>query len=221
MGPGKVKPLHRERARGGSTPMRGDTGDSAFFRAQVSALIDGLYGSALRLTQDRHDAEDLVAETLTRGWARLDTLEDRQRFPRWIHRILVNLFISNFRRHRVERGRRAELPDDGEFSLFEQLHQPFLLWWGNPEREFLGRLLRTDIARAVQALPERYRTVVVLAEIEGYSYAEIAHALRIPTGTVRSRLNRGRTLLQRALWRHAADAGLVPAGDPPPRPDGT
>jgi RNA polymerase sigma-70 factor, ECF subfamily len=95
------------------------------------------------------------------------------------------------------------------FSLFERLHQPFLLWWGSPEQEFLDKLLREDLECAVDALPEVYRVVVVLADLQGFSYQEIADALGLRIGTVRSRLARGRSLLQKALWEHAVDAGLV------------
>jgi RNA polymerase sigma-70 factor, ECF subfamily len=91
------------------------------------------------------------------------------------------------------------------------LHQPFLLWWSDPEQAFLDRLLREDLARAIDALPESFRMVVVLAELRGCSYRTIAELLDIPIGTVRSRLARGRALLQKQLWTQAQDAGLLPA----------
>jgi RNA polymerase sigma-70 factor (ECF subfamily) len=124
-----------------------------------------------------------------------------------MHRILTNLFLS---RCRAEAGRAddASLDEEGEFSLFERLHQPFLLWWGSPEQDFLDRLLQEDLIRAIEALPERFRIVVVLADVQGLSYSEIAGSLEVPIGTVRSRLARGRALLQKALWDHACDAGL-------------
>ena len=101
-----------------------------------------------------------------------------------------------------------DLEDVLGISLFERLHQPFLLWWGTPEQEFLNRLLREDLVRSIEALPELYRIVVVMADVQGFPYGEIACALEIPVGTVRSRLARGRALLQKALWEHACDAGL-------------
>jgi RNA polymerase sigma-70 factor (ECF subfamily) len=104
----------------------------------------------------------------------------------------------------------AVADEPGEaFSLFEEIHQPFLLWWGNPEQEFLNKLLREDLERAVDGLPEAYRAVVVLADLEGLAYAEIAESLDIPVGTVRSRLARARAQLQKALWIHAQEAGLT------------
>lgn len=90
-----------------------------------------------------------------------------------------------------------------------RLHQPLLLWWGNPEQEFLNKLLRRDLERAIDALPEAFRVVVVLAELEGFTYPEIAAMLEVPVGTVRSRLSRGRACLQKALWEQALAAGLV------------
>lgn len=181
--------------------------DRAFFRAEIERLTDRLYGAALRLTRNAPDAEDLVAETVEKAWSRFDQLRDRRAFPKWIMRILANAFISNCRGKGPET---VELDgDDPCFSLFEQLHQPFLLWWSNPEQELVNKLLRVDIEQALDGLPDGFRTVVVLVEIQGYAYAEVAEMLSIPVGTVRSRLNRARSHLQHALWRQAMEAGLV------------
>ena len=183
--------------------------DRAFFRAEIERLTDRLYGAALRLTRNRADAEDLVSETVVKAWASLGQLADRQSFQKWLFRILANTFVSDRRRVRHESSD-VSLADDGEsFSLFERLHQPFLLWWSNPEQELLNRLLREDIERALDALPAEFCTVVVLVEINGHSYAEVAEILAIPIGTVRSRLNRARSALQRALWEQARAAGLA------------
>ena len=95
------------------------------------------------------------------------------------------------------------------FSLFEQLHQPFLLWWGNPEKEFLDDLLQKDIVAAIEALPEQFRVAVLMADIEGLSYQEISETLEVPVGTVRSRIARARSALQKQLWEHALEKGLV------------
>jgi RNA polymerase sigma-70 factor (ECF subfamily) len=169
-----------------------------------------LFGTALRLTRNRADAEDLVADTVARGWSHLHELGDRTRLRGWLFRILTNAFLSARRtdaRHGVHESLDDET-DDG-FSLFEQLHAPILLFWGTPEREFLDKLLREDLTRAVDALPEPFRLVVVLADMHGCTYQEIAETLQVPVGTVRSRLARARALLQKALWTHARDAGLV------------
>jgi RNA polymerase sigma-70 factor (ECF subfamily) len=130
-------------------------------------------------------------------------------------RILSNTFISE-RRKTLARPREEQLVDEsgdeeGGFSIFERLHQPFLLWFANPEQEFLDKLLREDLDRALAALPEHYRIVVVLADVEGLKYSEIAAALDLPIGTVRSRLARARSALQRRLWDVALEHGLQPS----------
>lgn len=183
----------------------------AFFEAEVERLLDRLYGTALRLTRNRADAEDLVAETLAKAWARLGDLKDRQAFEKWVFRILVNGFVSEHRKKKVRPREVAAGTTCGEdaFSLFEKVHQPFLLWWGNPEQELIDKLLREDIENAVEELPEEFRLVVIMVEQWGLSYAEAAEALDIPVGTVRSRLNRGRSRLQSVLWRQAGEAGLA------------
>jgi RNA polymerase sigma-70 factor, ECF subfamily len=182
-----------------------------FFQEEVDRLTDCLYGTALRLTRDSTQAEDLVADAVVKAWAKFDTLEDLQSFEKWIFRILFNTFISG-------RRRRREVPmsdlspddedDDGNVSLFEKLHQPFLLWWGNPEQQLLSKLLRQDIESALDTLPDAFRIVMVMIEIQGFTYSETAETLNIPVGTVRSRLSRARSLLQNALWQQARQYGI-------------
>ena len=143
---------------------------------------------------------------------RVTSLADGSAFRAWIFRILNNTFISD-RRKALARPREELLVEDGDeeegaFSIFERLHQPFLLWFANPEQEFLDKLLREDLDRALAALPEHYRVVVVLADVEGLKYGEIAETLDVPIGTVRSRLARARCALQRTLWNVARDHGL-------------
>lgn len=181
--------------------------ERAWFEQAVLGQLPELLGTARRLTGNREDAEDLAAEAITRAWLHRSSLRERDRFAGWLHRILTNLFLSR-RRSEAVRPQETALEESNEFSLFERLHQPFLLWWGTPEQEFLDRLLREDLVRAIEALPDRFRVVVVLADVRGFSYGEIAGALDVPVGTVRSRLARGRGLLQKALWEHACDAGL-------------
>jgi RNA polymerase sigma-70 factor (ECF subfamily) len=189
----------------------------AWFEGEILSILPDLYGTAVRLTRNSADAEDLVAETVAKAWTHLSHLSDRARFRGWIFRILTTTFLSDCRARRRQPVQEA-FPEEGTaFSLFERLHQPYLLWWGNPEQEFLNTLLREDLERAVDALPEVFRVVVVLAEMHGFSYQEIADTLHVPLGTVRSRLARGRSLLQRALWEHAKDAGLT-SSKPEPTP---
>lgn len=185
---------------------------STWFGREVERMLPQLYGAALRLAKNQADAQDLVADTVARAWIGLEDLKDRSALKGWMFRILTNCFLSQCRTAQAA-GPSEQYDEDSKeasFSLFERLHQPFLLWWHNPEREFLNKLMREDLERAVDALPESFRIVVVLADLQGFSYHEIAEALGIPIGTVRSRLARGRALLQKALWAHAVDAGLRP-----------
>lgn len=184
-----------------------------WFAQQVERLTDRLYGAALRLTRNAEDAEDLVADTVAKAWGKLGELRDPQAFEAWIRRILNNSFVSAWRHRQAspEVADSVACEDSAAepFSLFEKLHQPFLLWWGNPEETAITNLLREDIEQALDALPDAHRVVVVLVDIEGCSYLEAAETLGVPVGTVRSRLNRARGQLQRALWKHAQEAGLT------------
>ncbi len=191
-----------------------ETMDHEWFERHAVGLLDDLLGAAMRLAKNRHDAEDLVAEALTKAWGSRASLKEAERFRPWIFRILTNCFLTDCRKRAVRPAAEVSVDavaddQEGGFSLFEELHQPFLLWWGTPEQEFLNKLLREDLERAVDSLPESYRAVVVLADLEGLAYAEIAKSLGVPVGTVRSRLARARAQLQKALWIHAQDAGLT------------
>jgi RNA polymerase sigma-70 factor (ECF subfamily) len=187
------------------------------FEAHVLEMLGSLHGVALRMSKNAADAEDLVAETIARAWKARSTLSDEAAFKGWLLRILRNTFVSELRKARV-RPRAQPLveetsEEEGTFSIFEQLHQPFLLWFANPEQRFLDELLREDLNRALTGLPEHYRIVVLLADVEGLKYSEIAQAIDVPVGTVRSRLARARSELQRALWKVAQEHGLLPGGE--------
>lgn len=190
------------------------TADRTWFADEVERLLPELYGAAVRLCRDRVDAEDLVAESLTKAWQKLSSLQRRDAFRGWLFRILTNTYISQYRAR--SRGPDVESygADADDFSLFERLHQPVLLWWGNPERDFLTGLLREDLIRALDRLPDPFHTVVVLVDVRGMAYREVAETLDVPVGTVRSRLARGRSLLQHELWENARDAGLRSADRP-------
>ncbi len=185
----------------------------AGFEEIVTAEMGSLYGTALRLTRNPSEAEDLVAETIAKAWGARDSLTDRAKARPWLFRIMTNHYISDYRKRRAAPEIEAQIcGDDGEedFSLFERLHQPFLLWWGNPEQEFVNKLLREDISAAIEALSDEFRLVVMLVDVEGFSYQDAADTLDIPVGTVRSRLKRARGCLQKALWRQASEMGVRP-----------
>lgn len=192
-----------------------------FCETEIGVILDRLYATALRLTRNPADAEDLVADTVVKVLANVKSLQDPACFHGWVFRILYNTFNSNCRAKSARpEDTLSALGAGGDdefepFRLFDKLHQPFLLWWGNQEQAFLDQLEIEDLCQAVDALPENYRIVVVMADIEGFSYQEIAETLEVPVGTVRSRLARGRSALQQALWDYAQDAGLAPGAAKP------
>lgn len=188
-----------------------------WFSRMVKHDTDALYGVALRLTGDRTSAEDLVAETVTKAWSCIDRLEDRGRWRPWIFRILRNGFISNYRRQSV---RPVEIPFEehgtndtgGIASLLADQPDEFLNWWADPEHNYINKLLGRQIHEAINQLPVVFRMTILLINVEGLSYDETSVVLGIPRGTVRSRMKRGRTMLQKALWMQAREAGLIPQG---------
>ena len=186
-----------------------------WFEQHLVPLMDRLYGTALRLTRNPADAEDIVAEAVAKAWTQLDRLRTPQHFEGWLFHILTNTFISEWRRRRCHPQSTGGKPteptelDSASFTLFQQLHQPFLLWWGSLEEQFFNNLLHDDLERALDALPDIYRVVIVLVEVQGYTYEEVASLLGIPLGTVRSRLSRARSQLQETLWDQAREKGVV------------
>ena len=193
--------------------MSSNVDHKAFFSQRIEENLDALYGVAMRLTGKPADAEDLVAECVARAWAAIATLEDRGRFRPWAFRILRNCYISDYRK-RSARPTEAvydELADGAEEDVCSMLmdeSDDFLNWWSNPERAFFDNVLGEQILAAIEALPESYRVTILLVNVEGLTYDEAAEALGVPKGTVRSRMKRGRTMLQKSLWRQARDAGL-------------
>ena len=189
-----------------------ESSKKAQFEAAVSGIMDRLYGAAMRYTRNPVNAEDLMADTLVKAWSNIESLNDFDRFESWITRILSNTYISQWRRQKTSEGIFDDdhCPDDldDSHSLYARLHQPFLLWWGTPEKTFVNDLLARDIERAMDSIPEVYRIVVIMVEVLGHTYEEASDSLEVPIGTVRSRLSRGRRLLQDALWKNAKDSGI-------------
>lgn len=187
----------------------------AIFSRGIEDAMGSLYSVALRLTRNPADAEDLVAESVTKAWSAFDSLEDHERFRPWVFRILHNCFVSDYRKKSVRPDETSydELPsnsgDDEIVELIIQQSNEFMHWWANPEKEFINQLLREDILRAIENLPQVFRTTIMLVNVEGMSYDEAAEVMEVPPGTVHSRMKRGRTLLQKALWELAIDEGLI------------
>lgn len=183
----------------------------AFFSQKIEESMDALYGTALRLAGSGADAEDLVAETVAKAWSAIGSLAERNRFRPWVFRILHNCFISQYRKKSVRpvESTFEEDCDDQVASLLNEQSDEFLIWWANPERQFFNDVLGETIMAAIEELPGAYRTAILLINVEGLTYDEAAQALGVPTGTVRSRMKRGRTLLQKALWQQAQEEGLT------------
>lgn len=186
-----------------------------WFSQQIEENMGSLYQVAMRLTRNTSDAEDLVAESVEKAWSSIKTLDDKSRFRPWIFRILHNGFISSYRKKSVRPDECPydELDPDNSnqeiASLLIEQPNEFLNWWANPEQELINDMLGKDLIRAVESLPEMFQLTVILINLEGFSYDEAAEALDVSPGTIRSRMNRGRTLLQKALWQHANEAGLI------------
>jgi RNA polymerase sigma-70 factor (ECF subfamily) len=190
--------------------------DKRDFTLAIREHTDALYGLAMRLARNEADAEDLVAETVTKAWLAIDTVDDPDRLRPWLFRILRNHFISEYRKKSV-RPRLVSIDDQDEdtgegdvASLLNRQPDEFLQWWADPETEVANRLLGQQIMAAIEELPECFREAILLVNVEGFRYDEAAEVLGVPKGTIRSRMKRGRTLLQKALWIQGRDAGLIP-----------
>lgn len=192
-----------------------DHDDKAFFGRCVEDSMDTLYRVALRLTRNEADAEDLVAESVVKAWSAFSSLDDKTKVKPWLLRILHNRFISDYRKKSIRPSETSfdENCEDNErhviANLVTQQSVDFLHWWANPERELINTLLKEEITKAIESLPEAFRATIVLVSVEGLSYDDAAAVMGVPPGTVRSRMKRGRTLLQKALWEQARNSGLV------------
>ena len=182
------------------------------FEALVLAHLDPLYSAALRLTKNERDAEDLVQDTCMRAYRFFDKFERGTNIKAWLFKILTNTFINRYRRKVKERN-------VTEGSEREAVHEAFISrdasdYAANPEQYMFDRLLSDDVLKAIDGLPIDFRLVVILADLQEFSYKEIAEILDVPVGTVMSRLFRGRKALQKSLRDYAADQGVLPAKTP-------
>jgi RNA polymerase sigma-70 factor (ECF subfamily) len=177
------------------------------FQELALCHLDALFASALRLTKNEGDAEDLVQDTYVRAYRFFDKFERGTNIKAWLFKILTNTFINRYRRKIKERalseGVDREAVHERLLAKDSQEHQ------SNPEQAVFERLLSDDVLRAIDGLPDDFRMVVVLADLQEFSYKEIAEIMECPVGTVMSRLYRGRRLLQKYLERYAVELGIV------------
>jgi len=179
----------------------------ARFEEEALKHLDALYRTALRMTRNPSDAEDLVQDALVRGYRFYDRFEPGTNFRAWLFKILTNTYINSYRR-KQGRPQESSLEDTEEFFLYNQLSNDGERVT-DVEDTVLDRLGADAIQRAIDQLPPQFRTTVQLSDVEGLSYAEIAEATGVAKGTVMSRLFRGRRQLQRALWDQAQAAGFT------------
>ena len=178
--------------------------DPTEFERTALVHLDGLYRTALRLTRNRAEAEDVVQETCLRAFRAFDRFDPGSNCRAWLFTILRNVFLNR------QRGRDREVHDsDGALAMEATEATTLDAPAHNPEEEFFQTVLHGDVDRALRALPLVYREAVILADLEGLSYREVAEVLGCPVGTVMSRLSRGRHLLQRSLAAFAREHGYL------------
>ena len=166
--------------------------------------LDALYRTALRMTRNPQDAEDLVQETMLRAFRFLDRFEPGTNLRAWLFKILTNTYINRYRKASSE-PRVDSLDDSEELSLYRYLDNEAASRGGSVEAQVLDRFAEQDIKTAIEALPPQYRITVLLADVEGFSYNDIAEITNVKKGTVMSRLFRGGACCKRRWWiRHEA-----------------
>jgi len=177
------------------------------FSSLVEPHLASLYSTALRMTHNKSDAEDLVQDSMFKAFRALDQFQENTNFRAWIFRIMVNTFITGYRKA-VKQPKKISYDDMEEFFLYKRLDESVDLQETSKE-EFLDNFFDDDIKAALENLPYQFRLVVLLCDVEGFSYNEIADVIDAPLGTVMSRLYRGRKLLQRQLWTYAKERGYI------------
>jgi RNA polymerase sigma-70 factor, ECF subfamily len=178
----------------------------ARFERDVLPLLPNLYGAALRLTRNPQDAEDLVQEAYLRAFRGFGSFQEGTNLRAWMYRILTNTFINSYRKRQRQP---VTVSDDDieDWYLYDKLGESGVE--ASAESEVLEKIPDEDVQKALEDLPENFRMAVILADVEGFSYKEIAEILDIPIGTVMSRLHRGRKALQKALWDTVRERGIV------------
>jgi RNA polymerase sigma-70 factor, ECF subfamily len=185
---------------------------AARFESHLTPILTAAYGVALHMTRHGGDAEDLVQEAALHAFRAFDSFQEGTNFKAWFFRILTNLFINAYRRRQREPGidTLSDLEDAPALYLFKRTQEMGMqTWTSNPAALVLEKFEAEQVCRAIAALPEDYRVVSALYFMEEFSYQEIAEMVGCPVGTVRSRLHRGRRMLQKALWHIAEQQGIV------------
>jgi RNA polymerase sigma-70 factor (ECF subfamily) len=180
------------------------------FERDALPFLDQLYAAAMRMTRNPSDAEDLVQETFVKAYSAFHQFRPGTNLKAWLYRILTNTFINSYRKsQRRPQENRSDQIEDWQLAAAEQHSSTGLR---SAEMDALDHLPDSDVKDALQNLPEDFRMAVYYADVEGFSYKEIAEIMGTPIGTVMSRLHRGRQGLKRQLQDYARDRGLIRAG---------
>ena len=181
------------------------------FEGLISPHLGSLYSTALRMTHNQNDAEDLVQDTLYKAFRAFDQYQKNTNFRAWAFRILVNTYITAYRKA-SRQPQKVSYDDLEEFYLFKKIDESVSLQ-ETAKEDFLENFFEDDVKEALENLPYQFRLVVLLCDVEGFSYQEISSIINIPVGTVMSRLHRGRSLLRNRLTKYARQKGYVPSNN--------
>jgi len=179
------------------------------FSVDAMQYAPQLFSTALRMTRNRADAEDLMQETFTKAWRAFDSYQQGTNLRAWLFRILTNTYINKYN-SQLRRPIETELDEVEELYLFKRLgafDQSQLSQ--SAEDQMLEMFTDDEVKNAIEELPETFRIPLLMSDVEGFSYKEIAEILDIPIGTVMSRLHRGRKAMQKMLYEYAKERGLV------------
>ncbi|HWL45074.1 MAG TPA: sigma-70 family RNA polymerase sigma factor [Ilumatobacter sp.] len=183
--------------------------DQATFADEAMQYAPQLYSGALRMTRNQADAEDLVQDTYLRAYRSFHTFQDGTNLRAWLFRIMTNAYINKYRA-KQRRPQETDLGDVEDLYLYRRLGSMETAAASlSAEDEFLDLFTDDEVKQALEELPENFRLPVLLADVEGFAYKEIAELLEIPIGTVMSRLHRGRKAMHKALYEFAESRGLT------------
>jgi len=184
--------------------------DQADFERDAMGFTQQLYSAAMRMARNPDDAEDLVQETYLKAYRAYHTFQEGTNLKAWLYRILTNTYINEYRKE-SRRPAEVDLGAAEDLYLYRRIGADGSAEASRAtEDRVLDGLVESDVKAAVEGLPEAFRAPVLLADLEGFSYKEIAEILDIPIGTVMSRLHRGRRAMQKTLWEYAGRRGLLP-----------
>jgi RNA polymerase sigma-70 factor (ECF subfamily) len=178
---------------------------NAEFEREAVPHMDALYNFAIKMTGDSDDASDLLQETYLKAFRFWEHFEKGTNCKAWLFRIMKNTFINTYRKNKKE-------PDKVDYEEIENFYEnikPSSTDSAHLEKDIYDNLLDDELSSAISSLPEDFRTVIILCDIEGYTYDEIADFVDVPVGTVRSRLHRARKMLFTKLYKYAGDKGYV------------